>query len=215
MAESFTQKTRLPLSLFLVLSSIFLISKLSADETFSMDAATRLLTFYKNSFSITGNTLLWADDTSQIMDDKILKDFDTLLEQADIQDQFFIPYPKGRLIGPPAPNNDPGRIRNTDFFKKLYGSSPNEVENSLKSLIWLPGISGEKILFNTRHGAYENLEKVSQALSHLDERFHKYLLTIGGTYKWRPMEGYNKSSVRKHPKIHITRYRDEKVRQRI
>ena len=29
------------------------------------------------------------------------------------------------------------------------------------------------------------------------------------------LEGYNKSSVRKHPKIHITRYRDEKVRQRI
>lgn len=28
------------------------------------------------------------------------------------------------------------------------------------------------------------------------------------------MEGYNKSSVLKHPKIHLTRYRDEKVRQR-
>lgn len=28
------------------------------------------------------------------------------------------------------------------------------------------------------------------------------------------VEGYNKSSVLKHPKIHLTRYRDEKVRQR-
>ena len=29
------------------------------------------------------------------------------------------------------------------------------------------------------------------------------------------LEGYNKSSVPKHPKINITRYQDEKVRQRI
>ena len=29
------------------------------------------------------------------------------------------------------------------------------------------------------------------------------------------VEGYNKSSVPKHPKINITRYQDEKVRQRI
>jgi hypothetical protein len=38
---------------------------------------------------------------------------------------------------------------------------------------------------------------------------------IGTSCFFDEVEGYNKSSVPKRPKIHITRYRDEKVRQRI
>lgn len=154
-----------------------------------------LLHCYPDMFTLRDtNTIVWNDGEIQSIDDGKLKDFETILIKADIEDQFSIPYPAGPVTSPPARNQDPGRIRNTVFFKKLYGSSAAEVQASLKPLIWMPGVFDRTILFNTRYGAWESLKKVSEELAALPVRFHAYLENIGGTYAWRPIQGTDRLS---------------------
>jgi hypothetical protein len=72
------------------------------------------------------------------------KAFPELLRNASILDQFRIPYPRGPLEKPPPINSDPGRFRNTAFFKKMYGDCRRgEVEPRLVSLRWLPKNLGQ------------------------------------------------------------------------
>jgi peptidoglycan L-alanyl-D-glutamate endopeptidase CwlK len=150
---------------------------------------------YEGAFSLRdANTIEWNDGTIQRIDDGEAKDFEAKLARADIDDQFSIPYPRGPLKGAPAYNEDPGRIRNTAFFKKLYGGSAAEVEAALKPLTWMPGVFDKQILFNTRHGAWESLNEVSRELAALDSRFHVYLDNISGTYLWRPIQGTDRLS---------------------
>jgi len=150
---------------------------------------------YEGAFTLRdANTIEWDDGVIQSIDDGDVKDFETALAEADIEDQSSIPYPKGPIEGAPGYNEDPGRIRNTAFFKNLYGGSAAEVEASLKPLVWMPGVFNKTILFNTRHGAWDSLNRVSKELAALDSRFHPYLASIGGTYLWRPIQGTDRLS---------------------
>jgi hypothetical protein len=55
-------------------------------------------------------TLLPYDDGKQ-------KDFETLLEDPDLEDMLRLPYPLGAPEKPPALNEDPGRFRPGAFFQ--------------------------------------------------------------------------------------------------
>ena len=68
------------------------------------------------------------------------KSFDVLLDTADIDDMFSIPYLPGPPAGEPALNDDPGRVRNTDFFIKMYGDCRDgEVSKRMKNVRWVDG----------------------------------------------------------------------------
>ncbi|MDD1617532.1 MAG: hypothetical protein CG439_2647, partial [Methylococcaceae bacterium NSP1-2] len=84
------------------------------------------------------NTLVWRNGERQLYDDGKQKTFDQLLEQADVEDMFAFPYPVGaNSYAPPAVNVDAGRIRNEEFFKRMYGATKDEVKNNLITLKWL------------------------------------------------------------------------------
>ncbi|MCL2739193.1 MAG: hypothetical protein FWE30_07080 [Bacteroidales bacterium] len=72
--------------------------------------------------------LIFHDQTKMLYDDGQPKSHIELLKNPDIQDMFAYSYPKGKLDTPPKRNHDPGRIRNEAFFKKIYGSTPEEVQ---------------------------------------------------------------------------------------
>src|SRR3954465_12207770 len=86
-----------------------------------------------------GERIYWRDGTLMLASDgKAEKSFDQLLKDASILDQFHLPYRRGRLPEPPAPNEDPGRFRNEAFFRKMYGDChKGEVERYLVTIIWL------------------------------------------------------------------------------
>ena len=67
------------------------------------------------------NKIIFSDKSSLIYDDFKNKMNQELLENPDIEDQFKFVYNKANknLI----PKEDPGRIRNEAFFKKIYGNS--------------------------------------------------------------------------------------------
>ena len=68
-----------------------------------------------------GVDLIWRDGTRMQVDDGLPdKSMEEQLRHGSILDQLRLPYPAGGALLP-APQQDPGRVRNTAFFDKMYG----------------------------------------------------------------------------------------------
>jgi hypothetical protein len=139
------------------------------------------------------NELIWKDGTRMVYDDGKAKDFETLLENADLQDQMSLPYPVGRDY-PIPPDQDPGRFRNTDFFKKMYGANAQEVKSKLVPVVWLPKSANLKLQFSSVNGANKRLEAVSAAIDALPPALKACALKSAGTFAWRVISGQNQLS---------------------
>jgi hypothetical protein len=91
------------------------------------------------------NALIWKDGTVMILDDgKGEKDPETRLNEPDLKDMFYAPYPKGRSGIPPELDCDPGRVRYQPFFDKMYGNcEKGEVKPKLVQVTGFPGTAAE------------------------------------------------------------------------
>jgi D-alanyl-D-alanine carboxypeptidase len=157
-----------------------------------------LLTAYPDHFSaINGNFLIWRDGTRmRISDGKAQKDFDTLLNQPDVDDMFVQPYPPGRPTEPPALNTDPGRIRFELLFAKMYGDcSHGEVAGRMRRVAWLPSRHGGSVMMTTVNGAADHLEAVVRDLEKLPAEMTRFLVPNGGTYNCRRIAGTERRSM--------------------
>ncbi len=153
----------------------------------------KLLKSYPNHIKgFQNNRILFKDGTSMIYDDGKKKTSQELLDDPDIEDQFFYHYEKGAVN--PYKNQDPGRIRNEDFFKKIYGNSKNEVEKKLTEIVWCPKLVNQKIKVTTVNGLDKIIRKLSEELDGHPE-FKKYISNIGGTFNWRNISGTNRLSM--------------------
>ncbi len=143
------------------------------------------------------NTLIWKDGTAMPFDDgKGEKDFETRLDHADLEDQFYAPYPVGRTGIPPGVDVDPGRVRYEPFFAKMYGDcKKGEVTKKLVDVVWLPKHGGKKLTITNVNGVAEKLKAVSTELDALPDSFVKYLTPPGGTYNCRMIAGTDRPSV--------------------
>ena len=141
-------------------------------------------------------TLFWKDGTQMLWDDGIEnKRHDEKLNNPDLEDMMSQKYVKGmNWDSPPAENFEPGRIRYELFFKKMYGSSSNEVKRSLVTVKWLPSVCGCLVQFNNINGAADKLKAVSDEIEALGTEFHKYINKTAGTFNWRNIAGTNRLS---------------------
>lgn len=158
----------------------------------------KLLKFYSVYIDSIANNYVYFKDKSKLKyeNSKQKKTFDDSLNLASIKDQFSQKYLKGKEYFIPIPlNYDAGRIRNDEFFKKIYGGSKNEVENNLTIVNWLPKKLNMKIKFSKRNGASEQLQKVSNELDKLPDSLLKYMRNLGGSFSWRPIAGTNRQSM--------------------
>jgi len=153
--------------------------------------------------SCRGNTLIWKDGTKMPYDDgKRGKSFDELLNRPDLEDMFHYAYPKGTegYGKTPRKNFDPGRIRYEPFFRRMYGDSAAEVRRHLTTIPWIPRSTGGKyqVRVTRVNGVDRQLRKVSQELDRLLQKhpeYRKYLVPVGGTFKWRTIAGTHRLSV--------------------
>jgi peptidoglycan LD-endopeptidase CwlK len=180
MEKPLTQKT-----LFFIGGCVFLNFCLGA-----IDYRETLMQFYGENFTlIDNNHIRWEDGEISILDDGEKKNAAERIDQADIEDQFSMVYPMGKLTDAPmGEENDPGRIRNDLFFRKLYGANKEEVEKNLKELEWMPSHTDSILLFNTKNGAWDSLKRVSEELDKLDESLLNYVTVTAGTYCWRTIK---------------------------
>ncbi len=132
--------------------------------------------------SADANYLYWKDGTKMIWDDNKKKTFDDMLEFPDLEDMMSIEYPSGRKWdSPPLKNFDPGRIRNEDFFKKMYGRTEGDVRKNCVTIDWF----GTPVLVSKVNNLDEELKQVMKDLQKLPAEFHKYFTRTGGTFYWR------------------------------
>ena len=88
----------------------------------------------------------------------------------------------------PVYQSDAGRSRCDTFFKKMYGSSAEEVKHNLVTVDWFGG----KVKFTKINGAAEQLKKVAAELAQHPE-LAPYLPSAG-TFYWRQVRGAKRQS---------------------
>lgn len=159
----------------------------------SKKSAIKLGISYKNYLHVKDNIIYFKDNSTMVFDDKKDKNLDELLTNADVEDMFKFEYTKGEICEPIK--NDPGRVRNEEFFKKIYGKTQKEIERNLVEVTWLPNKIGKKLLFNKNNGAALALQKISNELDKLDDEFLPYVENIGGTYNFRKIAGTERLSM--------------------
>ncbi len=140
----------------------------------------------------TKNAIVWADSTIMLFDDGRKKSFVELLQNADLEDQLSQPYPKFFLK--PSPNQDPARFRYEPFFKKMYGSTENEVRKNLVEIVWLRKSLKKPLLVTKINDVHLHLQAVSDELEQYPALL-KYVNNPAGTFKWRTIAGTNRLSM--------------------
>src|SRR5262245_7924679 len=160
-------------------------------------AAAALIRAYPDFLDrIEDNDLVWKDGTRMRIDDgKGAKTFDALLGDPDIKDMFLMKYPLGKQGLAPAVNFDPGRIRYAPLYKKMYGDCrAGDVLASAVDVVWLPKNYGKSLKFSKINGAAAALQRVSDELDKLPQRFLAYVMPTQGTYNCRLVAGTNRES---------------------
>ena len=153
--------------------------------------AKKLIAVYPQIVGCKRNHIIWSDGTKMLYNDtKSKRDFNYLLNHADIEDMFRYSYLNGPYSNPPR-NYDPGRIRNDAFFKKMYGSSSREVRRHLRTINWF----GRRLRVTTINGIDRKLQTIERELRALGPRYAKYLTPPGGTFNWRKIAGTTRLSV--------------------
>jgi hypothetical protein len=170
----------------------------------SPEASAALLKAYPDFLDrIEGNNLVWKDGTRMRIDggkgdtkgDKSTRPFEAMLDDPDIKDMFAFDYPVGEKGLAPDVNFDPGRARYLPLFRKMYGDCRAAgFAKTLADVVWLPGKDGRHLKFSRINGAAEALQKISNELARLPDRFLVYVRPSQGTYNCRTIAGTNRAS---------------------
>jgi hypothetical protein len=137
------------------------------------------------------NYIVLADSTRLLFDDGQPKSAEQLVKNPDIEDMFFYAYPPGNT-GAPAQFQDAGRIRNDEFFKKMYGKTAGEVQKNLVEIAWCPRLIGQRLRISGINCVDKQLAAVSAELDEHPE--WKAYLKSAGTFNWRTVRGSDRLS---------------------
>jgi hypothetical protein len=129
--------------------------------------------------------IVFPDGTFIPYDDGVVKDFDGLLADPDIEDMLSLPYPLGEQDAPPGYNLDPGRFRPDGFFKALYGNNEEAIRSRLRRVRWMPSHNGPWVLVSACFDIDKKLEAAIAELEALGPEYRQYLLPPGGTFNFR------------------------------
>jgi hypothetical protein len=156
-----------------------------------------LLRAYPDSLSgFDGVDLIWRDGTRMNVGAGLPdRSFEEQLRHGSILDQLRLPYSAaGTLL--PAPQQDPGRIRNKAFFDRMYGDCrAGQVAPRLVPVVWLPNTWGHVVRITSVNGVDRQLAAISHELDELPTEDKRYLYPLGGTYTCRPVADTGQTSM--------------------
>ncbi|MCU0355394.1 MAG: M15 family metallopeptidase, partial [Cytophagales bacterium] len=156
----------------------------------------RLMAAYPGHFAMaTANSVVWKDGTVMPYDDGIVgKDYETLLNNPDLEDQMNRSYVKGRVFPDPTrPDADTSRVRFTPFFEKMYGATREEVGRNLAVIRWLPKHQNLRFYVTKVNDVHKKLQAVSDELEQRPDLI-KYVKNPGGAFNWRNIRGTERRS---------------------
>jgi peptidoglycan L-alanyl-D-glutamate endopeptidase CwlK len=141
------------------------------------------------------NVLIWKDSTRMIFDDSIpVKDWYTLNNFPDLEDQFRFPYMRGMEFDTPSFRFSPGTIRYEPFFKKMYGGDKDAVEKNLASVVWLPNTAQKNLKVTTVNDLHLRVQAISDELE-ARPALRKFFDNPAGVYNWRVIKGTTQLSM--------------------
>lgn len=176
--------------LFLFAASGFCLPAVARGQAVSPSA---LLRAYPQIESCDAGEIVFRDGTRQpLSDGKPDKSFDEKLRNASLMDQLSLPYPRGPLAGPPGPQDDPGRFRNSAFFDKIYGDcEKGETQKHLTEIPWFGG----KARVTTVNGVAEKLRAIAAEIDRLPQSVKRYAYPTAGAFNCRVVQDTGKRSM--------------------
>lgn len=134
--------------------------------------------------------LLMKSGKKVIYDDKKNKNFNEKLYNTDIQDMMEQEYPLSSVKGLMDKDFDPGRIREYNILKEVYGGYQQQIQANLKNV----GIVYQNFLFNKNNNAATALQNVMKELAPLTQTrndIRSCVLPCSGTFNYRVISGTN------------------------
>ncbi len=176
--------------------TLFLFSNYS---TFANEKIEKLLKSYPDTLEkYENNYIYFKDGTKLIYDDYIeKKTYEELLNSASIKDMLEDDYLSINYDEnfKPKVNFNPGRVRNQEFFEKMYGDSKKNIEKNLVKIKWLENSQNRTLLVTKINGVDKKLQEVSKELDKLPKELKKYVLNPSGTYNFRKIKATNRLSL--------------------
>lgn len=174
-------------TIFILIVSIF-PTFLVADNISDTDGI-KLQKSYPNYIKdFKDNQILFKDGTAMQFDDfNTSKDYEQMLENGSLKNQMQQKYIRV-LENPtyiPDKNYAPGRIRNEDFFKKMYGATESEVKEKLVTIKWMPKTTKKTLLVTSINDVDKHLQAVSNDLDKLPLKLKSYVNNPSGCFYWR------------------------------
>ena len=158
----------------------------------------RLVASYPDHLAgIEGDTLIWTDGTRMpIGAGQAERDFEAMLRSATIADQLRQSYDPGPQQAPPPRDHSPGRLRNTDFFMKMYGDCrQGGVTPRLRPVTWMPRTGPQHLPVTTVNDVATRLERVIDVLEAMPDRLKAHLVPAAGTYACRAVADTGRPSM--------------------
>jgi hypothetical protein len=143
------------------------------------------------------NNIFWIDGTTTSVgpDQKELP-LAQRLKSASILGQFSLKYPPGTMPEAPGIDADPGRFRNEQFFKKMYGDCrKGEVQSHLTTIRWLPKTWNAEVKVTNINNVADQLVAVSEEIDRLPAAIKRAAYPIAGVLSCRPVADTGKMSM--------------------
>lgn len=155
------------------------------------DNARRLIEAYPEQIAgYENNEIVFRSGTRLTFNDGIKRTIEQMHIEQDIKDIFFQEYDTTRF--PPEYGYDPGRYRSAALFDEIYGSTSDQVIDSLVVVNWCPRLGGTPVVFTKIAGAADALRRVSNDL----EKHPELAPWVEGaqTFNYRTILGTNRKS---------------------
>jgi peptidoglycan L-alanyl-D-glutamate endopeptidase CwlK len=152
----------------------------------------KLVKFYGKHFKVLdSNNIVWINGDTIELQTNPSKTSNELFNNPDIKDQFNTKYPTGKVIIPKDSCFDPGRIRNEDFFCRMYGYSKDEVYDNLDTLNWM----GKQVIKVSKiNGCIDSLKKINKEVMLLPDSIKEFLNPSAGCFNFRNIAGTERLS---------------------
>ncbi|WP_376095135.1 GNAT family N-acetyltransferase [Roseomonas sp. CCTCC AB2023176] len=151
----------------------------------------RLVAAYPDHLTATdGETLTWRDGTRTPTGLRLPeRPFDVMLRDATVADMLRQSYWLGPLTVMPPRDHSPGRLRNGEFFNRLYGDC-RAAPPPTRPVTWMPRTGSgrgrpQRLSVTTVNDVAGRLERVIEALEGLPARMKAFLVPSSGTLSCR------------------------------
>ena len=175
-----------------------LLGPATAQDVDRAAAAAALATAYPDAIAAaSADGIVWRDGVTMPLGAVRAPDkLPALIEAASLGEQFLFVYPLAPWSAQALPADDPGRLRNQDFFRKMYGDCRRgEVQRKLRSVIWLPKTAPQRLQVTTVNGVDRLLEQISSEIEALPLPIRRMAARSAGSFVCRTIAGTEQPSM--------------------